>query len=104
MKYKEVMATKDRDQWIKAVDKEHDRFTNMKIGEAIERKNVPEAAKVLTSTWTMKKKANGTFRARLNARGYEQVDGIHFDKDDIASPVTNDVTIRIVFVLMLMAG
>ena len=43
----------------------------------------------------MKKKASGKFRARLNARGYEQVDGIHYKSDDIAAPVANDMTIRI---------
>ena len=52
----------------------------------------------------MKKKANGTYRARLNARGYEQVDGVHYDSHNISAPVTNDVTICIVLVLMIMAG
>ena len=33
------------------------------------------------------------FRARINARGYEQVDGIHFDGSSIAAPVTNEVTV-----------
>ena len=65
---------------------------------------MPEAAKILTSTWAMKKKANGTFRARLNARGFEQVDGEHFKSNSIASPVTNNITICIVLVLMLLAG
>jgi hypothetical protein len=50
------------------------------------------------------KKANGTFRARLNARGYEQIDGVHYDSHNISAPVTNDVTIRIVLTLMIMAG
>ena len=52
----------------------------------------------------MKKKANGTFRARLNARGFMQVDGVHYDSANISAPVTNDVTIRIVLVIMLMAS
>ena len=61
-------------------------------------------AKILTSTWAMKKKANGVRRARLNGRGYEQVDGIHYDSSSIHAPVTNDVTVRIVLTLALMAG
>jgi hypothetical protein len=40
--------------------------------------------------------------ARLNARGYEQVDGIHYDSSTISSPVTNDATIRIIMVLMII--
>jgi len=52
----------------------------------------------------MKKKANGVFRARLNARGYEQVDGEHYHEDTKAAPVGNDATIHIVLILMLLAG
>jgi hypothetical protein len=50
----------------------------------------------------MKKKASGRFRATLNARGYEQVDGEHFDSRNISSPVTNNATIRISMVLTII--
>jgi hypothetical protein len=50
------------------------------------------------------KKADGTCRARLTATGYEQIDGLQFDSSDTSAPVVNDTTIRIVFVLMIMAG
>jgi hypothetical protein len=50
------------------------------------------------------KKANGTYRARVNARGYEQVKGIHYDESSTAAPVTNDTTIRIIYVLAILAG
>merc|ERR1739848_491062 len=52
----------------------------------------------------MKKKSNGVFRARMNMRRYEQIDGEHYNSDFIASPVTNDVTIRVIMALMIMAG
>ena len=55
------------------------------------------------ATWAMKKKANGTLRARLDARGFEQVDGVHYNEDDKAAPVVNDITICIVMTLMVMA-
>jgi hypothetical protein len=29
----------------------------------------------MLDTWAMKKKVSGTYRARLNAQGFEQVDG-----------------------------
>jgi len=38
----------------------------------------------------------------LNAHGFKQIEGIHFDKEDIAAPVTNEVTIRIVLVISLV--
>jgi hypothetical protein len=103
MKFKEAMKTKDAANWDLAVDEEHGRMTKHNVWQAILRRDLPAAAKILTSTWAMKKKANGTYRARLNARGYEQVDGVHYDSHSISAPVTNDVTIRIVLVIMLLA-
>jgi len=60
--------------------------------------------KVIDSTWACKKKGNGTLRGRLVVRGFKQVEGMHYDSSDIHAPVTNAVTIRIVFTLFLMAG
>jgi hypothetical protein len=45
----------------------------------VPKKEVPAEAKILSSTQAMKKKSNGKCRARLNARGYEHVDGVHYD-------------------------
>jgi hypothetical protein len=36
----------------------------------------------------------------LAARGFEQVDGIHYDESDKAAPVINDITVRIILVLI----
>jgi hypothetical protein len=52
----------------------------------------------------MKKEANGTYRAQLNVHGYKQADGVHYDSHSISAPVTNDMTIRIVLVIMLLAN
>ena len=52
----------------------------------------------------MKKKSSGVHRARLNARGYEQADGFNYDRANIASSVTNDISIKIVLVLARMAA
>ena len=67
-------------------------------------KDVPAGAKFITSTWSMKKKANGSYRAILNSRGFQKVEQVHYDAAYIASPVTNDMSIRIVMVLTLTAG
>jgi len=42
----------------------------------------------------MKDKANGTLQARLNASGFEQVDGVHYNATNISSPVTNEQQYR----------
>jgi hypothetical protein len=104
MKYKQAMKTKDKASWEIGVKEEHDRMIKHKVWKAVPRDEVPSDNKVLTSTWAMKKKSNGTFRARLNARGYEQIPGKHYDPNTIAAPVTSDTTIRIVLTLLLMAG
>ena len=104
IKYKEAMASDDKEKWQKAIDEEHDRMVRNKVWKVVPKSDLPQGAKIMTTTWACKKKPNGTYRARLNARGYEQVDGVHFDSSSIAAPVTNDITIRIVLILMLMAS
>ena len=85
------MGTEDKEKWNNAVEDEHDRFIKHKVFELVKLINVPKGAKMLTSIWAMKKKSNGTFRARINMRGYEQIDGDHYDSASISSPVTNNV-------------
>jgi len=41
---------------------------------------------------------------RLNTRGFEQVVGMHYDSTNISSPVTNELTIRIIMVLTIIYG
>jgi hypothetical protein len=104
MKYDTAMKTADANSWKMAVEEEHNRMVDNEVWTPVPKSEVPVGAKVLTSTWAMKKKANGTFRARLNGRGFEQVPGIHYDPKFLAAPVVSLMTIRIVFVLMIMAN
>ena len=67
-------------------------------------KDVPEGTHVMTNTWTCKEKANGTFRARLNMRGFEQIPGEHYEPDWISAPVANDIVIRMMLCIMLTSG
>ena len=103
MKYKQAMATSEAEEWQKSVEDEHERMVKNQVFEVHPIEEVPDGAKILTSTWSMKKKPNGTKRARLVARGYEQEDGQHYKSDETAAPVVNDMTIRIVLILMIMA-
>jgi hypothetical protein len=50
----------------------------------------------------MKTKTRGKFHGRLNARGYEQLEGKHYYSDSIAAAVTNQNTICIVWTLLAM--
>jgi hypothetical protein len=96
IKYDEAMATEDADGWDKAVKEEHDRMVDNTVWEVQTPEQVPQDAMVMTSTWAVKRKANGTLRARVNgAREFEQINGEHYEEDDKAAPVVNDITIRI---------
>ena len=103
MKFDEAMASKDMAEWAKAVEEEHERMIENKVWTPVPKVDVPHGAKILTSTWAMKKKSNGKYRARLNCRGFEQVPGVHYDESSIASPVVSAITIRIALILMLTA-
>ena len=50
----------------------------------------------------MKQKANGKLCGTLNAQGYKQIEGKRYFKYELAAPVTNATSVRIVLVLMAM--
>ena len=102
MKFDEAMAGPNKDKWMKSVEEEHDRMVEHEVFEPVPPDKIPTGAKILTSTCAMKKKANGIFRAYLNACGYEQEDGEHYDEDSRASLVVQEAMIFIVLVLILM--
>ena len=104
MKYNQAINGPDGEAWKEEIKNEHERMVKHKVFEVIDRADLPEGAKAIDSTWACKKKSNGTLRGRLNARGFKQVDGQHYDSSSIHAPVTNAVTIRVVLVLMVMAG
>ena len=74
------------------------------VFEAVDRENIPPGTKVIDSTWACKLKSNGTKHGRLNTRGFKQVDDQSYDSVNIHAPVTKNVTVRLVLVLMVMVG
>jgi len=101
LNYKQAMASNEKAEWMKEIEKEHERMMKYNVWEPVNREDVPEV-KPLTSTWAFKKKSTGKRRGRLNAHGFKQKPGVHFKKDSISSPVTNEVTIRIVLVIIIL--
>lgn len=51
----------------------------------------------------MKQKANGTKRARTTTIGYEQRAGEHCEETKVSSPVVNEASIFIMFILIIKA-
>ena len=104
LNYDEAMAGQDKVHWQTAMDEEQERFVKHKAVLAMPRSQVPKGAKIMDSAWACKKKSNGVFRARLNLRGFKQVDGEHFDSHSVSSPVANIITIHLVLALMAIVS
>lgn len=100
LNFKQAMADPEREKFIAEVEREKKRFDKYKVLKEVQRSELPKNAIVMSSTWAFKRKANGDCRGRLNARGFEQRKGIHYNPDSISSPVTNANTIRIVLTLL----
>ena len=50
----------------------------------------------------MKKKSNGKYCARLNICSYKQECGIHYKYNEISSPIVNDITVQVIFIIILI--
>ena len=102
LNYPEAMASDDKEEWMHEIDVEDDRMNKYEVWDPVPIDEVPSGTKPLTSTWVFKKKSSGRRRGRLNAHGFKQIEGVHYNKDDIAYPVTNEVTIRVVMVMSVV--
>jgi hypothetical protein len=104
MNYKEAINGPDGVRWKAEVENKYQQMLTIKVFEVVLRKDLPTGTKIIDSVWAMKKKSYGTLRGRMNARGFKQVEGQHYNVTTISSPVTNSATIRIVLMLMIMAN
>ena len=76
--YWEAMASDDKAKWLEAVEDEDQRLMKLKVFKPIPRNLLLRWAKVLSTVWACKRKANGVYRARLDLRGFEQIPDVHF--------------------------
>ena len=102
LNYAQAMASEDKHEWEKEIAKEHQRMKKYKVWKAVPKSEVPKDVKPITTTWAFKKKSSGDRWGRLNAHGFKQQPNVHYRKDSISSPVTNEVTIRVVLVIMIV--
>ena len=99
MKYQKAVNGPDGESWKEEIVNEHNRMLKTKVFEAVDKEIIPHGTKLVDSAWACKLEA-----CRLNGRGFEQVHGESYDSANIHSYVTNNVTVRLVLVLMLVAG
>jgi len=104
MTYNEAINGPDGEQWKAEVENEYQQMLHNNVFEMVMIADLPPGTKLIDNVWAMKKKSSGVIRGRINARGFKQVEGQHYNGTAISSPVTNAATIRIVLMLMVMAG
>ncbi len=101
MNYNEAVA-KDPAGWSGPIEDEWNRMVDHKVMEVIPKTEVPEGRKIISTTWAMKQKANGVKRARLVARGFEEVPHLDYDPSGKFAPVVTIVGWKVVMVLVLV--
>jgi hypothetical protein len=62
IKYEDAMSSKERPSWIKAIEEEFDNMTDHGVFEPVEKSMIPAGAKILSTTWVMKKRPVGESR------------------------------------------
>ena len=67
MMYDEAMASPDRLHWEKAVKEEHEKMVAHGVWVPVKRSDLTKDDDIIDTVWAMKKKANGDYRARINA-------------------------------------
>ena len=91
MKCNEAMVMKDAPNWCKAVKEEHDCMVKHGVFKEVPHDQAPEGAKILTSAWAMKKKANGVHSCSVEClQDLNKLMASICNEDDKAAPVVND--------------
>ena len=69
MKYKQVINGPDSNEWVQEIENKHARMVSNGVCVVLDKKELSEGAKVISSVWAYKKKRKGTYYGRLNT-GY----------------------------------
>jgi hypothetical protein len=104
LNYKQSMESPHRDKYVEGIDEEQYKMSRNEVFEEVHVDDIPPGTKLLDSTWANKLRADGLTRCHLAIRGFQQIDGVHFDASDKAAPVVCDVTIRVMLILAIMAN
>ena len=100
IKHEEAMDTDDKGIWDISTDDECDNVKH--VLKVTPRDELSDDGTTLPNAWTMKKKSSGRHKNRLNACEHSQKDGENYDVNNAASPVVNEVTLRVELSIMLI--
>lgn len=91
---KEARATPEAAQWNAAAEREIASLKDRKVYKLVPRSAVPAGRKRINSKWVFKRKADGSFKGRVVAQGWNQVPGL--DSGSIHAPVCMIQSVRII--------
>ena len=95
------MKKKYKPKWKKQEKEDYSNFSKRNFIKAVPKEEVRDDVAIIGSIQGMKKMHVGTHRARLNARGCEQIDGKHYDSKNISSLEVNEAPFRVVLAIVL---
>ena len=73
---KKARATPEAAQWNAAAEREIASLKVRQVYKLVPRSAVPAGRKQISSKWVFKRKADGSFKARVVAQGWNQVPGL----------------------------
>ncbi|XP_032457437.1 uncharacterized protein LOC100116824 isoform X3 [Nasonia vitripennis] len=94
--FEEAIQSNESKKWIEAMDKEMNSIKLNKTWELVDSKE----KRAIDVKWVYNKKSNGTYKARLVVRGFQQRDEV----DDIYAPVAKMQTLKILLVYCCKVG
>ena len=89
-----------REKWRAAIRLEFRQMIKNGVWRKEGVNSLPSNRKGIGTKWVFKEKKNGVFRARLVAKGYDQIAGVDFQYN--FAPVTSEVTLRILLVMWIV--
>ena len=72
----EARASPEAAEWTAAAEREIESLKERKVYKLVPRTAVPPGRKRIKSKWVFKRKADGSFKGRLVAQGWNQVPGL----------------------------
>lgn len=96
--YEEAMKSTDSRKWKKAMD---DEIRNLEENNTWKIIDEPTYKKIIAVKWIYRIKSNGKYKARVVAKGFQQV---YSENEEIYSPVARMTTLKILFSIACLNG
>jgi Reverse transcriptase (RNA-dependent DNA polymerase) len=102
--YHEAMRQDDKDEFLRAMEKEINTQVDYGVYTLIPRNAVPQGVKVLPAVWSLRRKRDiktseiKKYKARCNVDGSKMQYGVHYDRS--YSPVISWTFVRLLLALV----